>query len=59
MTNTYEIDVFQTVRPAVDPTVRWAATVHDPAGRVVAASGPQDGRQAAIDTATHNVPAAV
>ncbi|MGW7087549.1 hypothetical protein ACWGH2_29190 [Streptomyces sp. NPDC054871] len=54
----YLIDVFQTVRPATDPTIRWAATVHDADGRVVAASEPQDDREAAVDTAARNVPAA-
>ena len=52
--NTYEIDVFETVRPSVDPTVRWAATVHDATGKAIASSGLQEDRQAAIDTATHN-----
>lgn len=52
------LDVFQTVRPSADPTVRWAATVHDATGTVIAASGPQDSQQDAKETATRNVPAA-
>lgn len=52
------IDVFETVRLVESPTVRWAATVHNATGRVIASSGVQDDEQTAIDTATRNAPAA-
>lgn len=57
--STYEIDVFQTVRPAAGTKVRWAATVHDATGKVIASSGVQDSRQAAKDAAARNARAAM